>query len=218
MAAPPRPRFFTPREVAAHARPGDLWVSCLGRVLDLTALVREHHGEPCLRPLLEAAGTDISHWFDPQTHDLLQRVEPRSGLRVPGGGRGPGVPPPTPRSDWVPPRGPPWWRDPRYEVGRLGPPRRLRLLNALTGQQHLLEVCAEETLAEVLGRSLPLNAHAGSYSWRRPGAPAALEPGGRPLQPGGGPGGPDLDLDADLDPPPQPPALLLHFNDDFTEL
>ncbi|XP_068785469.1 cytochrome b5 domain-containing protein 1 isoform X3 [Struthio camelus] len=216
--APPRPRYFTAREVAAHARPGDLWVSCLGRVLDLTPLAREHHGDPRLRPLLEAAGTDISHWFDPRTQDLLRRVDPHTGLpgyRAPGGGLL-DVPPPAPRSDWVPPARPPWWRDPRYEVGRLGArPRRLRVLNTLTGQQDVLEVCAEETLHDILRRYLPRNAHAGSYSWRHGGAALDME---RTLEQNGvADEGPELRR-LGLDPERHLPALLLYFNDDFTEL
>lgn len=40
-----RPRFFTPAEVAAHDTVDDLWVSCLGRVCDLSRLVTRYRGE-----------------------------------------------------------------------------------------------------------------------------------------------------------------------------
>lgn len=40
-----RPRFFTPREVAVHNRPWDLWVSYLGRVYDLSPLSEEYRGK-----------------------------------------------------------------------------------------------------------------------------------------------------------------------------
>lgn len=40
-----RPRFFTPAEVAAHDTVDDLWVSCLGRVCDLSPLVTRYRGE-----------------------------------------------------------------------------------------------------------------------------------------------------------------------------
>lgn len=40
-----RPRFFTPAEVAVHDTVDDLWVSCLGRVCDLSPLVTRYRGE-----------------------------------------------------------------------------------------------------------------------------------------------------------------------------
>ena len=40
-----RPRYYTPKEVAAHNAPGDCWVSYLGKVYDLTSLCKEHTGE-----------------------------------------------------------------------------------------------------------------------------------------------------------------------------
>ena len=33
-------RYYTPYEVAAHNRPDDVWVSCMGDVLDLTQFVK----------------------------------------------------------------------------------------------------------------------------------------------------------------------------------
>ena len=39
-----RSRFFTPAEVAAHNAPDDLWVSFLGKVVDLTSLAKQHAG------------------------------------------------------------------------------------------------------------------------------------------------------------------------------
>ena len=40
-----RPRYYTPKEVAAHNAPGDCWVSYLGKVYNLTSLCKEHTGE-----------------------------------------------------------------------------------------------------------------------------------------------------------------------------
>lgn len=45
-----RPRFFTPAEVSAHDTVDDLWVSCLGKVCDLSPLVDRYRGEPPARP------------------------------------------------------------------------------------------------------------------------------------------------------------------------
>nr|KAF6415439.1 cytochrome b5 domain containing 1 [Molossus molossus] len=63
-------RFFTPVEVAQHNRPDDLWVSYLGYVYDLTPLAQEYKGDLLLKPIVEVAGQDISHWFDPKTRDV----------------------------------------------------------------------------------------------------------------------------------------------------
>lgn len=91
-----RPRYYTPKEVAAHNTPGDCWVSYLGNVYDLTSLCKEFTGEhgklyKCytmlrniitimvilfllgdvlLKPIVANAGKDISHWFDPDTKDV----------------------------------------------------------------------------------------------------------------------------------------------------
>ncbi|KAM6325733.1 cytochrome b5 domain-containing protein 1 isoform 2-T5 [Alca torda] len=189
------PRVLLPREVAARARLG--WVSARGRVLRLGPVLRERPGDPELRPLREAAGTDVTHWFDPQSGEPLSRADPRSGLRrllLPG------APPPEPRSDHAPPRGAPWWRDPRLEVGHVtAAPRLLRLRNALTGQEHVIQACGEQA-GGLVGRALPWNAHGGGYAWRCGGAPLPLD---------GPPPAPAPDGSA--------PTLLLHFADDFRE-
>ena len=39
--------------------------------------------------------------------------------------------------------------------------------NTLNGHEHLLEVCSEETLNEILQRYKNINAHAESYTWKR---------------------------------------------------
>ena len=86
-----RPRYYTPKEVAAHNAPGDCWVSYLGNVYDLTSLCKEHTGistgnlqhlsleiysdlffagNVLLKPIVANAGMDISHWFDPDTKDV----------------------------------------------------------------------------------------------------------------------------------------------------
>jgi len=69
-----RRRYFTPAEVAQHNAPEDLWVSYLGSVYDLTPLARKYKGDLLLKPIVEVAGQDISHWFDPKTRDAMQRI------------------------------------------------------------------------------------------------------------------------------------------------
>ncbi|XP_074797308.1 cytochrome b5 domain-containing protein 1 isoform X2 [Natator depressus] len=135
-------RYFTPREVAAHARPGDLWVSYLGRVCDLSPLVRQHEGDVLLRPILEAAGKDISHWFNPKTRDIQTHVDPLTGCvkYYTPQGRFIHIPPQLPRSDWANDFGLPWWKDSKYEVGILASKtRHIRIVNTLTSQEHMLE-------------------------------------------------------------------------------
>jgi cytochrome b involved in lipid metabolism len=63
-------RYFTPAEVAAHNCESDLWVSYLGGVYDLTALAKANQGNLLMKPILTAAGTDISHWFNSKTSDV----------------------------------------------------------------------------------------------------------------------------------------------------
>ena len=64
----PRPyklrRFYTPAEVAKHNTMDDCWVSFFGQVFDLTQLLNKNFDKPECDPIVLAAGTDISHWFD----------------------------------------------------------------------------------------------------------------------------------------------------------
>ncbi|XP_064438163.1 chromodomain-helicase-DNA-binding protein 3 isoform X10 [Mirounga angustirostris] len=167
-----RRRYFTPAEVAQHNAPEDLWVSYLGSVYDLTPLARKYKGDLLLKPIVEVAGQDISHWFDPKTGDIRKHVDPLTGTlryRTPRG-RFLHVPPQLPRSDWANDFGKPWWQGVRYEVGRLSArTRNIRIINTLTSQEHALEVGAQESMWEILHRCLPFNAHAASYTWKYEG-------------------------------------------------
>ncbi|XP_005620058.2 cytochrome b5 domain-containing protein 1 isoform X2 [Canis lupus familiaris] len=140
-------RYFTPAEVAEHNLPEDLWVSYLGSVYDLTPLAQEHKGDLLLKPIIEVAGQDISHWFDPKTRDIRKHVDPLTGTlryRTPRG-RFLHVPPQLPRSDWANDFGKPWWQGTRYEVGRLSAKTRsIRIINTLTSQEHTLETEREK--------------------------------------------------------------------------
>lgn len=100
-------------------------------------------GDLLLKPIIEVAGQDISHWFDPKTRDIRKHVDPLTGTlryRTPRG-RFLHVPPQLPRSDWANDFGKPWWQGTRYEVGRLSAKTRsIRIINTLTSQEHTLEV------------------------------------------------------------------------------
>uniref|UniRef100_A0A3Q1F2P6 Cytochrome b5 domain-containing protein 1 n=1 Tax=Acanthochromis polyacanthus TaxID=80966 RepID=A0A3Q1F2P6_9TELE len=138
-----RPKFFTPSEVAAHNSAADIWVSFLGKVFDLSPLMDRHGGDVLMLPIMEAAGKDISHWFDPETKDIQTYVDPQTCcLRYyTPRGRFLHVPPTGPRSDWTNDFGEPWWKDQSYQVGRLSSKTRwIRIINMLTSQEQRLEV------------------------------------------------------------------------------
>jgi len=166
-------RYFTPAEVELRNSPHDCWMSWLGDVYNLTSLVEEMQGNPLIGPLLRNAGKDISHWFDRKTRDLKTHINPLTGVSCPytPEGRFLHVPPPLPRSDWstVEGGGTPWWMNKEeYCVGRLSQKtRKLRIVNTLTKDEHVLEVCSEETLSAIQDRYMAYNSHAKGYMWKR---------------------------------------------------
>ncbi|XP_068444177.1 cytochrome b5 domain-containing protein 1 [Clinocottus analis] len=212
-----RRRYFTPAEVSAHNTKADLWLSFLGKVCDLSPLMLHQPGGALLVPLLEFAGRDVSSWFDPETGDVQRHVDPLTACEryYTPRGRFLHVPPAGPRSDWATDPGPPWWRDERYQVGLLSAKTRwIRIINTLTAQEQRLQVCSEETMAEILERYLRYNSHACSYTWKHGGETLDMS---RTLSENG-----LLDADHELthlrlDRDRFTPAVLLHFNDDLTE-
>eukprot|EP00878_Enallax_costatus_P019323 GHUV01020385.1.p1 GENE.GHUV01020385.1~~GHUV01020385.1.p1 ORF type:complete len:233 (+),score=43.81 GHUV01020385.1:241-939(+) len=161
-------RYFTPYEVAQHNTAGDCWVSFLGGVYDLTRLIQEHPGS-LTEPILAAAGTDISHWFDPQNGDVKTHIDPHTHLPVPYCPKGVflHVTPIEPTTSYDCSVQVPWWKYVTLRVGLLSRKTRLvRVKNVLTEQEDVLEVPAEETVGQVRQRYLGLNAHAASYTWK----------------------------------------------------
>ncbi len=80
------------------------------------------------------------------------------------------VPPGGPCSNWKREAPTVWWKDAQYCIGTLTKKtRKIRVKNTLTHQEHLLEVCIEETMKEILDRYTDMNANANSYEWRRLG-------------------------------------------------
>ncbi|XP_052521351.1 cytochrome b5 domain-containing protein 1-like [Tympanuchus pallidicinctus] len=206
-----RLRYLTTREVAEAGRP---LLSALGRVYDLGPLLRERRGGVTLAPLLAAVGTDVSRCFDPESGDPLPRVEPRTGqtgsrfpLGTPGGSQ-----PLAPRSDGVLPLHAAWWRDPRLQVGRLtAAPRLLRLCNALTGQNCVIEVCGEEPVGAALRRARGWQEQLEKYTACYGGVP--LNPH-LSLEQNGIPDGTSELRSLRLDPKDFIPTVFLYFNDD----
>ena len=107
-------RYYTASEVMAHNRADDLWVSFFGRVYDLTNLVAENPGH-LVQPIVDAAGTDISHWFDPVTKQVRTYVDPETEFEMPFTPMGAFLhcPPAVPTAQWssnIGTRGLPCWR------------------------------------------------------------------------------------------------------------
>jgi hypothetical protein len=170
--------IYCPRDVARHSSQDDAWVSLAGRVFDVTPLLRPGGVRIAAdaETLIAAMGTDVSHWFDAAGENVKTFVDPVTNLVSPylPGGRFPHIPPTAvPTTGWAPPNSPPWWQNPSFVVGRLSPqPRQVRVVNTLTSHEHLLDVGAEQTVAEIAAKYLEFNAHSRGYVWK------VLMPGG----------------------------------------
>lgn len=190
-------RFFTPSEVARHNTADDCWVSLFRKVLDLTTIIRETKLGHLVQPLIENAGTDITHWFDPETRNVRTYIDPKTQKEVPFTPMGIFLhcPPNEPKANWSSNIGSVWWKDKSLVMGTLTQrTRRIKLENMLTKQNSELEVCAEETLQvntapmhtsrticyetaysvfhsaswqEIQSRYLRYNNHSASYTWKR---------------------------------------------------
>ncbi len=160
-----RTKYYTPSEVSIHNTSKDLWVSFLGKVYDLTSFLEANagfylqkkrifkltpifllfsfQGDMLLKPLIDAAGQDISHWFDAKTGDLKKHIDPN--IACPAyytqHGRFSHVPPPFPTSDWANDFGKPWWKNDAHYIGVLSQKTRfIKIKNALTLQNQIVEV------------------------------------------------------------------------------
>jgi hypothetical protein len=163
--------YYSKSEVAEHNVQFDCWVSYFGKVYDLTPLLTQNKGS-LAAPILKFAGQDITHWFDPRSRNPRTHVHPATGVQqffCPYG-RFIHIPPAQPSSEWSTDFGTPWWKDEQYWVGLLSQSKRkIRIVNQLTSQEDVLEVCSEESLEAIRGRYLKCNKHAHSYTWKRLG-------------------------------------------------
>ncbi|VDO04492.1 unnamed protein product [Rodentolepis nana] len=196
-------KYFTPTEVSLHNSRTDIWVSYLD--------------DDLIKPILAAAGTDISHWFDPKTGDLKTHIDPITLTRVPytPHGRFLHVPPPYPTSDWPNDFVVPWWKDKRYQIGKLTKKARtIKITNALTRIEDIIEVCSEETMLAILDRYLQCNAHAASYTWKYANEVLDLD---KTLEENGISDQDDMLEELLLNVDDFIPEILLYYNDDLTE-
>lgn len=165
----PKQRFFTAEEVSNHNTANDCWVVLFGEVYDLTAIVQKNIANPLTTPLLQAAGTDITYWFDTASREPRVRTDPTSG-----------------QQDFYCPKGRylhidsegevKWWKDSSHIIGRLTKKaRRIRIINMINDHCTILEVPSEEIIKEILTRYLRYNKHGASYVWKRLGRPLDMQ-------------------------------------------
>ncbi len=144
-------------------------------------------------------------------------IDPVLNVRMPycQYGRYVHIPPSEPSADWSTDFGIAWWADhERYCVGYLSRAKRsIRVVNTLTNQNDLLEVCSEETLTEINSRYLKLNAHANSYTWKRLGRPLNMN---KTLDENGIADESQEFAALRMDDSEYIPVLHVYFNDDLT--
>lgn len=169
-------KYYLPQELAEHNTSDNCWVSFFNQVFDLSKLIAENYESTLCDPIVLAAGTDISHWFDQNTREPKTYIDPKTNLKAfycPNG-RFLHVPPCNANSDVeneVAPFDIPWWNNSdKYEIGRLTRKvRKINIMNTLTKEENVIEVACEETMNEILDRYLIHNFHAASYTWKRLG-------------------------------------------------
>lgn len=74
-----RRRYYTPNEVKLHNSANDCWVSIFHEVYDLTELIQLNYGL-LTDPIVQAGGSDITHWFDNTTKDVKLDVKSAKSL------------------------------------------------------------------------------------------------------------------------------------------
>jgi len=193
-------------------------ISFFNHVYDLAPLIAEHKLDPLAVPIVEALGTDITHWFDPETKDPQTYISPFTNMRevfCPQG-RYIHVPPETPEPGFDTCVNIPWWRDQKYCIGKLSEKTiKINMVNLLSKQKVLMEVPCEETMEEIEDRYLDLhNFHVKSYTWKRLGKPLDMQ---KTLEGNGIKNETEEFLNLGLDPDDHIITLHLYFNDDLTE-
>merc|ERR1712216_90742 len=207
-------RYYMPSEVAKHNTPEDCWLSWFGDIYDLSPVLEENKGIET-KPFIDAAGHDISHWFDPQTRNLRERYgDDLLKLSYIPHGDVLHKPPGEPRSNWSNNFKTPWWKDDTLKIARLSQSQReVNVVNTLTSQENTMEVCSEETCEEILERFLDYNKHAGSYTWKRMGNKLEMD---KTLEENGIVDESQKMTELGLPDDYYVPALHLYFNDDLT--
>ena len=193
-------RYFTKADVVGAGR---CRVVVFGRVFELGKLLDERKGDAGAKALIDAQGSDISHWFKNASGKIrTARVENESFNEEPFSPVGVFL-------DLAAPEGARWWEDERYVLGPLASRTRLlKVENMLTGQTALLEVPVEETLRDIQHRYENFNLHANSYTWKFLGRVLDLD---QNLELNNIPELMTSEISSDV------PVLHVYFNDDLTE-
>jgi hypothetical protein len=112
-------KYYTADEVRIHNSEDDCWVTIFDDVYDITSLLAENRGTLAI-PLVENAGTSISHWFNDKTRDVKTHIDPIRNVELPftPWGRFIHVSPPAPMA-MVNTKILPWWKDSKYIVGKV---------------------------------------------------------------------------------------------------
>lgn len=207
--------YYSSSEVAEHSVSADCWVSFFGKVYNLTDLIAENKGI-LTDPILKFAGQDISSWFDPGSREPKTHMHPELNVEVAfcPHGRFVHIPPSDPSAQYVSSIDTPWWKDKKYECGKLSAKsRKIKIVNVLTEQEGELSVCAEETLEEIRTRYLTYNAHALSYTWKRLGRPLDMS---KTLEDNGIVDESEEFSRLGMDEADHIPTLHIYYNDDLT--
>lgn len=108
----------------------------------------------------------------------------------------------------------PWWKDKSFAIGKLSvKTRKIRIINMLTKNDDILDVCSEETMHEILERYLDWNEHAGSYTWKRLGRPLDMD---KTLEQNDIPDETEEFIELNIDEDAYIPSVHLYYNDDLT--
>ena len=205
-------------DVALHNSRLDCWVTIFDRVYDVTSVLREEADHDKCELLLKYAGEALDHMFDRQSGALKSYVSPVTWVREPYCPEGPlpGVEAVAPSSTGSNTQAKPWWEDETLIVGTLtSRPRRVRIMNTLSGQNDDVTIGDELTVAQIQQRFARYNSDcAATYEWRAliGGAMTPLDPT-KTLSENGVPyDSPQLE-DLALDPDGLPITLALVFKD-----
>ena len=125
------------------------------------------------------------------------------------------IPPVAPRTDWCGSFSRSWWKEDKYFIGMLSSKtRRIRVLNTHTLEEQTIEVCAEETMNEILLRYMPYNSHAESYTWKYRENNMDMD---KTLEENGVVDEDEEFYELGMDEEEFLPPIMLYFNDDLTE-
>jgi len=159
-------KYFTADEIGIHNCAEDCWVSIYDNVYEITSLIQENKNA-LAQPLIKAAGRSISNWFT-KNYDVKTHIDPTRNILMPytPEGRFLHIPPDNP-AEWSTKYDLPWWKDPKYIIGRLSrQTRSVKIINMLTHQECMINTCSEETVRDIQARYQEFNKHAESYTWK----------------------------------------------------